>query len=103
MRIFPKPQHLTGKVCVTPAEQRNEEISTHYASTRKVKTPENTRVIPMPKTPDPMIGIIQWTEENLRIIKTWSVIKAFITYSVQPNQNSPTVTSGAPKTALWHC
>jgi hypothetical protein len=45
------------------------EFQSYYASTKKVKTPENTRVIPMANTPDPIIGMIQWTEENLLIIR----------------------------------
>ena len=34
-----------------------------YASTRKVKTPEKTRITPMPKNPLPIMGTIQCTDE----------------------------------------
>ena len=49
-------------------KEEKKGILSHYACTRKVKMPENTRVIPNPNKPDPIIGTIQWIEENLHII-----------------------------------
>lgn len=50
---------------ITSSYEKKTSLS-HYAWTKNVKTPENTRVIPSPNKPDPMMGTIQWIEENLQ-------------------------------------